>query len=102
MWPGKAWVFFTPAPTLNTGIAESCVPYRAVTCPSTTPLVEDDEPEETEEFHRLMHVRRESLALSLDDVALMTGLSIRTLTRAEEDAEYRPQHATRQRLSWFY
>lgn len=92
----------TPAPTLNTGIAESCVPYRAVTCPSTTPLVENAEPEEAEEFHRLMHVKREALALSLDDVALMTGLSVRTLTRAEEDTEYRPQSATRQRLSWFY
>ncbi|NOT53536.1 MAG: hypothetical protein HOP18_02925 [Deltaproteobacteria bacterium] len=101
-WSRQGWVCSTPAPTRNTGIAESGVPYRAVTCPTPTPLVGDDAPEETEEFHRLMQVSREALDLSLADVALMTGLSVRTLHRAEEDAEYRPQAATRQRLSWFY
>lgn len=101
-WSRQGWVCTTPAPTLNTAIAESCVPYRAVTCPTPTPLVVDDVPAETAGFHRLMHVSREALELSLDDVALMTGLSVRTLHRAEEDAEYRPQATTRQRLSWFY
>ena len=101
-WSRQGWVCSTPAPTQNTGIAESCVPYRAVTCPTTAPLVAGDAPEETERFHRLMQVSRESLALTLDDVALMTGLSVRTIQRAEDDAEYRPQSATRQRLSWFY
>jgi hypothetical protein len=87
----------------NTVVAESGVPYRAVTCPSTTPVQECDETEDdAEEFHRLMAVQREALGLDLDDVALMTGLSVRTLTRAEDDREYHPQAATRQRLSWFY
>jgi len=46
--------------------------------------------------------QREALGLHLDDVALMTGLSVRTLARAEDDPVYHPQAATRQRLSWFY
>jgi len=84
-------------------VAESGVPYRAVTCSSITPVQEcDDIEDDAEEFHRLMAVQREALELDLDDVALMTGLSVRTLARAEDDRAYHPQAATRQRLSWFY
>ena len=66
-------------------------------CRSATTDEDDPEP-----FHRLMAVQREALGLDLEDVALMTGLSVRTLTRAEDDPVYHPQAATRQRLSWFY
>jgi hypothetical protein len=62
----------------------------------------DDVEDDAEEFHRVMAVQREALGLDLDDVALMTGLSVRTLARAEDEREYHPQAATRQRLSWFY
>jgi hypothetical protein len=102
-WSRQGWVCSAPDSLENTVVAESGVPYRAVTCPSTTPVHEcDDIEDDPEEFHRLMAVQRDALGLDLDDVALMTGLSVRTLTRAEDDRAYHPQAATRQRLSWFY
>ena len=102
-WSRQGWVCSAPDSCENTVVAESGVPYRAVTCPSTTPVQEcDDTEDDAEEFHRLMAVQREALGLDLEDVALMTGLSVRTLARAEDDPVYRPQAATRQRLSWFY
>ncbi len=100
-WSRQGWVCSTPDPTANTVVAESGVPYRAVTLPSTTTAMEESE-EEDEGFARLMQVQRDALGLSLDDVSLMTGVSVRTLARAEDDPVYRPQYATRERLSWFY
>jgi hypothetical protein len=64
--------------------------------------MQGDDAEDEEEFSRLMKVRREALGLSLDEVAFFTDLSVRTLQRAEEDAEYRPQRETRARLAWFF
>jgi transcriptional regulator with XRE-family HTH domain len=64
--------------------------------------MQGDDAEDEEEFSRLMKVRREALGLSLDEVAFLTDLSVRTLHRAEEDAEYRPQRETRARLAWFF
>ena len=102
-WSRQGWVCTTPESLANTVVAESGVPYRAVTCPSTTPVQEcDDDEDDPAPLHRLMAVQREALGLNLDDVALMTGLSVRTLARAEDDPVYHPQAATRQRLSWFY
>jgi len=102
-WSRQGWVCTTPESLANTVVAESGVPYPAVTCPSTTPVHEcDTDEDDSAPFHRLMAVQREALGLNLDDVALMTGLSVRTLARAEDDPVYHPQAATRQRLSWFY
>ena len=100
-WSRQGWVCSTPDPTANTVVAESGVPYRAVTLPSASTAMEENE-EENEGFARLMQMQRNALGLSLDDVSLMTGLSVRTLARAEDDPVYRPQQATRERLSWFY
>src|SRR5262249_43896427 len=102
-WSRQGWVCTTPESCENTVVAESSVPYRAVTCPSTTPVREcDDDEDDPAPFHRLMAVQRTALGLDLKEVALMTGLSVRTLVRAEDDPVYHLQSVTRQRLSWFY
>lgn len=99
-WSRNGWVVRTPDQHTDAVVADECVPYCTVTLPPRA-TTQRDEPEE-EEFTRLMKVRREALGLSLDEVACLTELSVRTLQRAEEDPQYRPQRETRARLSWFF
>ena len=100
-WSRYGWVLDTPSLEAGTAVADGCTSYRTVTLPPEDTAQEDGAGDE-DTFSRLMRLQREALGLTLDDVAFFTGLSVRTLERAEEDAGYRPQRETRARLAWFF
>ena len=71
----------------------------SVSLPSASALVATETDKPAGWFRRLRR-RREILGLTVADAALLTGLSPRTLTRAEIDDDYTPSAMTARKLAW--
>jgi transcriptional regulator with XRE-family HTH domain len=73
------------------------------TSPASLPAASTRETVETDKpagWFRRLRRRREILGLTVAEAALLTGVSPRTLTRAEIDDDYTPSAVTARKLAW--